>query len=121
MATINDIGDVQVKTDAGWMISVRFKPWSDVVQVWIANRHDLKTDIYHFNENGQMVASELREGANDPEPTMVINQLIWRGIKQAFQGIEETPDKVAVDSELKATKYHLEDLRKLVFKEGDNK
>jgi hypothetical protein len=30
-----------------------------------------------------------------------------------IEGVEVTPDKQAVDAELKATKYHLEDMRKV--------
>ena len=121
MAIKENISDIRVTTEYGWMVSVRFQPWSDRVEVWIANRREGRgTDIYHFDERGNMIASELKEGVADPGPTMIINRFIWEGIKKSIQGIEELPDKKEVDAELKATKYHLEDLRKLVFKKNDN-
>ena len=114
MANINNINDTQVKTDGGWIVSVRHQPYSDLVEVWIAQQDARGTSVIHFDKNGSMVATLLKEGAVDPEPTMKVNGWIWNGIRQAINGVEITPDKQAVDAELKATKYHLEDVRKLL-------
>jgi hypothetical protein len=114
MAQVNNIKDTQVKTDNGWIVSVRHQPYSDLVEVWIANQDSRGNSVCHFNKQGQMVMTLLKEGSTDPEPTMKINGWIWDGIRQAINGVEVMPDKQAVDSELKATKYHLEDIRKLL-------
>jgi hypothetical protein len=110
---VNNNNDIQVKMEDGWMISIRFTPWSDNVDVWIANKTRDNTYIYHFDKTGTMVEKKLKEGELEIEPSMRFNRRVWEGIQRAMQGIEETPEKQSVDAELKATKYHLEDLRKL--------
>jgi hypothetical protein len=119
---VKNNSDIQIETPEGWLISVKFTPWSDVVEVWIANkrREVGKIDIYHFDDKGQMIASDFKEGASGPAPTMIINRRIWEGIQRAFQGIKETPEKQSVDAELKATKNHLEDMRKIVFRKDSD-
>ena len=111
---INNIKDTQVKTDGGWIVSVRHQPYSDLVEVWIAQQDARGTSIIHFDDNGRMVITLLKEGAINPEPTMKVNGWIWDGIRQAINGVEPMPSKQAVDAELSATKYHLEDVRKLL-------
>lgn len=113
MALIKNINDTQIKTDQGWIISVRNKPYCDVVEVWLAKQEMDRIDVCHFNNKGKMIMSKFVEG-KEPEPTMCVNGRIWEGIRQAINGVAETPDKKAVDAELIATKYHLEDMRKLM-------
>jgi len=110
---INNIKDTQVKTDDGWLISVRCRPYNDQVEVWFAYQRSVTTEICYFNETGIMMMRKLDEGDLDPPPTMRINRNIWDGLRQAINGVEETPQKQSVDAELKATKYHLEDMRKI--------
>lgn len=108
-----NINDTQVKTEDGWIISVRNRPYGDFVEVWIARQDHNGIGVCHFEKNGRMEISKLKEGL-EPEATMKINSFIWDGIRQAINGVEETPQKQALDAELKATKYHLEDMREIV-------
>lgn len=108
---IKDIKDIQVKTDDGWYISVRSKPYNDQIEIWFAYQKGGLSEVCYFNETGTMVLKKLNEGELDPPPTMQISRNIWDGLRQAINGIEETPQKQSVDAELKATKYHLEDMR----------
>ena len=112
MATINDISDVRAETD-GWIVSVKHVPWVDTVEVWFAHRGN-KIEICYFDDRGRMLFKELKEGAIDPPPTMRINRSIWEGIVKSINGFQEIPEKQSVDAELKATKYHLEDMRSLM-------
>ena len=111
---INNIKDAQVRTDGGWIVSVKHQPYSDLVEVWIANQDSRGISVCHFNKTGTMVMTLLKEGEPETEPTMKINGWIWDGIRQAINGVEPMPSKQAVDAELTATKYHLEDVRKLL-------
>lgn len=114
------INNTQVETKDGWLISTRYTPYSDMVQVWIAKRNGADIDVYHFNNNGEMKAEKLKEGV-EPEPAMKLLSWIWDGFRQSINGVEEIPEKQALDAELTATKYHLEDMRKLVFSEKGEK
>lgn len=110
------IQDVTVEVKDGWLISVHHKPWTDGVDVYIAQIMKNKPGImaYYFDKDGHMNGEEVKEFDPDRKPTMTMPRWVWDGFAQAISGVKETPDKQAVDSELKATKYHLEDVRKLV-------
>ncbi len=81
------------------------------------------TEIYIFSEvNGKRIAykpvaleeQEIKEGTVI-EPTLKISGEYDREFIEAFRdGINEVYGEQAQTSELKATKYHLEDLRKLL-------
>lgn len=114
MATARNINNIQSKV-GDWVVSIQYTPWSDGVNIWFAHKMLGKQYICRFTKDGQMEMSEFAEGIT-PEPTMKISGEIWEGIRQAISGVEETPQKQAVDSELKATRFHLEDMRKIVFK-----
>lgn len=109
-----NISDIQIKTDDGWYVSVSSKPYNDQVEVWFAFQSGVLTQVCHFNKTGTIVLTKLKEGDLNPEPTMKISRAIWDGLRQAINGVEETPQKQSLDAELKATKYHLEDMRKLL-------
>lgn len=112
---VRNINDTQVTTDDGWVVSVKIRPYGDEVQVWLAKADRSGVSMCYFDGEGRMSLKEIKE-MDSPEPTMKINGYIWDGIKQAINGVEETPDKKALDAELTSTKYHLEDMRSLVFK-----
>lgn len=112
---VNKIDSVQVKTEDGWYVSVEYEGWGDGVKVWIANKNTGKINICRFTKDGYIEQEEIGEGIS-PAPTMIISRYMWEGLRKAINGVEETPDKKALDAELTATKFHLEDMRKLVFK-----
>lgn len=63
--------------------------------------------------------SSLIEVESDPsteiQPTMIIPRMLWDGLIESFKKEKTTYHEKEVDAELKATKYHLEDMRNLVF------
>lgn len=112
---VTNIQDVTVES-GGWLISVHHKPWVDGVDLYIGQRMKHGTGLlaFYFDKDGRMKGEEVKEGEIDRKPTMTMPNYVWDGFKKAMSGIEQTPERQAVELELKATKYHLEDLRKLV-------
>lgn len=82
------------------------------VEIFIVD-HDYKPKIAQLKD-GFIEWQDVSDGL-DTKPTMTINRDIWKAMKEALIDNHER-DKNVVESELKATKYHLEDLRTLVFK-----
>lgn len=86
---------------------------------------DLRTKIYIFDKsskpqlakivNGNIELEDIKEGVQMP-PTLEIPTDVWNAIKKCMTFKDKT-SVVETSTELKATKYHLEDMRKLVFKE----
>lgn len=63
------------------------------------------------------------EGGKEYEPTLAIPHYIarelFKAMKAAFTGAGiKTDDENMIKAELKATKYHLQDMRKLVFRKS---
>lgn len=65
----------------------------------------------------EITSHPLKEGYELEHQTLVRPDSIdfYKGLAQALQSMGLMPES-AVDSELKATKYHLEDMRKLTLK-----
>lgn len=102
------IGEVQVKVQA--------RPWYRSVALFIY-RSTLGGDEVGKIDSGCIVFKKIKDKSNEIEPAMIVPEEIWQMIVDA--AAETTPPikKEAVDAELKATLYHLEDMRKLVFKD----
>jgi len=85
------------------------------VKVWLIEK-SYKPSVAHIKD-GHLELSEIKEGSDyEVEPTFSLNMDAWRAIKMAMLNNVER-EKSTIEAELGATKYHLEDLRKLVFKE----
>jgi len=56
---------------------------------------------------------KVEQGVAPDRPTMGMS-MIWEGLSRALQGVAQPPEQPHIEGELKATKYHLEDLRKLL-------
>lgn len=82
------------------------------IMVW----NDAGTKCYEFTCIEHNVPESLCG-----RPTVIKKDQIgpWRGLAKAFQKMDLLSDD-ATKTELKATKYHLEDMRKLTFKEPLN-
>ena len=113
MRTIRDIGDRRVTIDS-WSIYTKHSIMGDRIEIYILKDELSKRYVCHFNSTGIITMEELVEGSMAIDPTMIMPYEVWDGIKGVFEQIEETPQKVAVDAELHATKYHLEDMRHLL-------
>lgn len=85
-------------------------------------KHEMGKSYNGYLDKGRLEWQEIPEGSdwNQFHPFMVIPHRF--PIQELIDALTDErvlpPTKqVAIDAELKATKYHLEDLRKLVFKE----
>lgn len=84
--------------------------WS--VKVWLILKDGRLPTVAHIVK-GEILLEELKEGAVEVEPTFNINLDAWRTLKAAMVDTK-VREKNEVEAELGATKYHLEDLRKLL-------
>jgi hypothetical protein len=96
-----------------------YSPCSRKLDLYIfANYHDGSRAICTSLE--RMIFTKYDESVSDNKPTLSINEHISKPFLQAMAdaldkiGIRAT-GKPILENELTATKYHLEDMRKLVF------
>lgn len=82
------------------------------VKVWLINRSSPTPAVAHI-VNGNIELAELKEGSAEIEPTFEINYDAWKALKKSMTE-QKTREKNEVEAELGATKYHLEDLRRLL-------
>lgn len=95
-----------------WHCVVHQEPWTDKVKIYLMYIKDGSRQIAHC-KNGEIELSDIKDSVSD-EPFLILPYLGWQTLLQCLGGI--TPDQVEIEtsSELKATKYHLEDLRSLL-------
>lgn len=98
-------------------VFVERMPWNDSTKIWVTSRgEDGRRFNYTIGKEGFLLATVVKEGEMAPNPLMI---LPFEFVDQFVDAlIEKIPPvkKEVVESELNATKYHLEDMRKLVFK-----
>lgn len=91
---------------------------SDSMAIYITNSGGEGYFIGRIVKNRLEWEKQETEGSTtEPEPTMTISRYVWELLKHSIVGTNER-DKHTVEAELGATKYHLEDMRKLVFKKA---
>lgn len=81
---------------------------------------DKKAQLATVKE-GNLEFTDIKEGQEWPQPTLRIPETLLQKIVDAFAKEVPPTKKAELDAELKATKYHLEDLRSLVFKNKNEK
>lgn len=112
-----DSGFTPIDTQSGtWKVYTERVGWSDEVRIWLGHRKDGKFHNARVDKTGHLELTEMKEGAETPDPLMVVPTHVWQMIVDAVA--EKTPPtkKEALSAELDATKFHLEDMRALVFK-----
>ena len=93
-------------------LTVYNQPWNNKKSVYITRYSGNITENF---SNGEW--KKVKEGFSfeDIKPAIELRESMWQElIDQLSREIKPTA-KAEVDAELKATKYHLEDFRKLVF------
>jgi hypothetical protein len=83
------------------------------VRVWLIRKDTPRVEVAHINKDGMIEMSELKEGSSETSPTLNLNRDAWLALKEAMtdKKVEEVQETT---SELRATRYHLEDMRKLL-------
>jgi hypothetical protein len=100
-------------------LSIQSQPWTDEVIIWMITNNPSNNKHYNIHiENGRSKETEVTEGQDMGEliPFLRMSIHSYNMFASLFAKVENEP-KETVRAELVATKYHLEDLRKLVFKE----
>ena len=114
MATSNSFRP-NYSAKGNWRVYVQHEGFSDNVVIWLGEHRDARFYNATVGQNGYLELAESKEG-EQPAPLLRVPAMIWQQIVDAI-ATEVTPTKQeVVDAELLATKYHLEDMRKLVFK-----
>lgn len=99
-----------------WRVIVYNEPWCDRVKIYLAQQHNGRLYLGSIDKDGFIEMKEHPEGSAKDRPLMVLGRYAWQAMADCFsQVVPETKIEV-VDAELKATKYHLEDMRALVFR-----
>lgn len=114
MSTIRSQEPIRVETKDGWIVVLQNTPWADTYELWIGRvTTNGKFETASVGKDGYLVMTETIEGATKGKPTLCIPGRAWDGLADALRGVVPQTDKRELDAELKATKYHLEDMRKL--------
>jgi len=102
----------------GWNVIIRYDEEFAGLNIWFVHKEGgINSIVSPFNME---IRTTVEPGVILPEPTIRLTEI---HAKQFLQGLANAlamsgfrPDELkAKDSELKATKYHLEDMRKIVF------
>lgn len=100
-----------------YKIQIHKFPGYDRVDVYVYSRDGTKTTNYSIRDDGGIEGEQVPEMVEYKEikPFMSIPGMMWEEFVLALT--EQLPDisKREIDAELKSTKYHLEDMRSLVF------
>jgi len=100
--------------DPQYDIEVQERYWNWSVAVYLINRGGEGVFMGKIVK-GRLTWEKIKEGGEYPdEPTLLFNRDVWEVMKQSLTKNHER-DKHTVEAELGATKYHLEDMRRLVF------
>lgn len=91
------------------------KPGWDAWEIYLTKRAGLELFVINVGKDGLLTEKKVKEGSTESEPFMVIPGNLWERFVNAIN--EDLPNvkKEVVSAELESTKYHLEDMRKLVF------
>lgn len=100
----------------GWQVHVTKGPADFNIRLYFLQTQGDKVFIARPLDEGTWQTEELKEGLDPIKPSLVMSHFLYKALIEEVHK-EPSPVKEAVDAELTATKYHLEDLRKIVFKE----
>ena len=93
-----------------WRCVVYQEPWNERVLVYLIDQKNRKIAV--FGKDGDLEMVDAKEG--ESKPSMKIPYYAFQSILLAMGDVEPDIKREVVDSDLKATKYHLEDMRKLL-------
>lgn len=100
--------------DGNFRIEVIRRPEWDMVEVYLLSK--VGGVISNGTvEDGQIIMTEIKESSESPPPFLKISGFIWDTFVRALTNDLPNISREEIDAELKATKYHLEDMRKLAL------
>jgi len=99
-----------------WQVYSQMEALDGMVRIYIIHGRETKRFIASFEKDGSITINEIQEGATPIKPTMMIPMALWYAISDLFGEVISPKIKEVIDAELKATKYHLEDMRLIALK-----
>ena len=105
------------RQEGNWQIVVNPRPGSFEIEVWLINIEGGKAKIANVDKNGYLQLNEVIDGypTEGNTPFMRVPNPVWELIVNAITDTTPPLKKEVLDAELMATKYHLADMRRLVF------
>ena len=99
-------------------IEVIRRPESDRYEIYLLERSGSGVRNGNVGKDGGIVFKQIPEAHKEGEvkPLMSISGCFWGEFVRAISSDLPNVTKDEIDAELKATKFHLEDMRSLVFK-----
>jgi len=114
MSGINKIPNKTVR-NGDWRMTVFTEPWHDQVKIWLITYQ--KDKAYNVTyKDGSMLIKAVKEGEQIQDCFMKMPYDIYEEFCKLLSLAEIPQEESVTKAELTATKYHLEDMRKLVFK-----
>lgn len=95
-----------------WECVVVQRPWDFNVSVYLLFTGNGKQQIATANK-GNIILEDFKEGSAD-QPFLKLPYDSWQALLQCFGGIVPRQEEIETGTELKAIKYHLEDMRTLL-------
>jgi len=105
--------------DGQWKVFTERLGWSDMTRVWVGVRDRRGFSNATVGKDGRLVMTLTKEGEAAAQPLLVLPTPVWQMIVDAIAQKTPPSKKEAVDAELTATKFHLEDMRHLVFSQSE--
>lgn len=102
------------KQDGNWKVSVNPRPGSDEMEIWLVNVVLGKPQIANINKDGFLLLTDIKEDGTE-KPFMRVPMQVWQLLVDAITDSTPPTKKEVVEAQLESVKYHLEDMRKLVF------
>lgn len=87
---------------------------TDAVEVYFVSRNGTAPSIIHFDQEGYTHVDDIKAGV-EQKPTMIIPRSYYEELVRALSNDLPNINRDVVNAELSATKYHLEDMRRLVL------
>lgn len=97
-----------------WKIKVEDSFSFAFVKIWFYQENNGKFYVAKVYADSTLITEEA-DPSTEIQPTMIIPRMVWDTLVESFKKEKTTYHEKEVDAELKATKYHLEDMRNLVF------
>ncbi len=109
-----------MKPTSEYTVYVEREGWSDLTIIWLVRRD--ARGVYNCTiTDGNIVETLIKEGEQPSAPFCRLPRMQVDAIVSALTEKITPPKQEAIDAELGATRYHLEDMRKLVFHENEVK
>lgn len=106
-----------------WKINIQQNPWGTYLDLYFYRRREHGSEVMTWDSNGNQIIFNVSEGQSTEgiKPTLRLNSLdssaLLKSLAEAINdhGVKTDSD-ARISGLLEATKEHLSDMRKLVFK-----